>query len=285
MVSYNPAIHELGVLCCHGHDFTGDGRSLRHKKKKICIICKRDQEMARARKRREEKDPELFKKRQLARHGLPGDELLEFDRSKFRLGILCPLGHEFEDTGRSLRYLGKSGGQCKECHRLMMKSDRRVEWRRSNYKKNIERFREKGRKYYWKDVEKSRERNKKFRSSPKGKECLSRGSHKRRCAEKSIVNIHISAKEIQEHFAKFNNLCVYCGKAGGSVDHFIPVSKGGSHVLSNLVCACIRCNVSKSNRDPKEWFQKQKFYSKKRWKLILQALGKSEKTVNQIPLL
>lgn len=31
------------------------------------------------------------------------------------------------------------------------------------------------------------------------------------------------------------------------VDHIIPLSKGGGHVLSNLACACRKCNIEKSN--------------------------------------
>lgn len=31
------------------------------------------------------------------------------------------------------------------------------------------------------------------------------------------------------------------------VDHIIPLSKGGGHVLSNLACACRKCNIEKSD--------------------------------------
>lgn len=31
------------------------------------------------------------------------------------------------------------------------------------------------------------------------------------------------------------------------VDHIIPLSKGGSHVMSNLACACRKCNIEKSD--------------------------------------
>lgn len=47
--------------------------------------------------------------------------------------------------------------------------------------------------------------------------------------------------------------CEYCGvseqNAGGklSVDHFRPQSKGGGDELENLVYACTRCNLYKSN--------------------------------------
>lgn len=37
------------------------------------------------------------------------------------------------------------------------------------------------------------------------------------------------------------------------VDHVMPLSKGGAHSIDNLVCACKRCNVRKSNKLPEEF--------------------------------
>jgi 5-methylcytosine-specific restriction endonuclease McrA len=36
-------------------------------------------------------------------------------------------------------------------------------------------------------------------------------------------------------------------------DHVIPVSRGGSSTLDNLVTACLACNLAKSTMTPKEW--------------------------------
>lgn len=35
-----------------------------------------------------------------------------------------------------------------------------------------------------------------------------------------------------------------------SLDHVIPLSKGGAHSMSNTQCAHLDCNVSKGNRVP-----------------------------------
>jgi len=52
-------------------------------------------------------------------------------------------------------------------------------------------------------------------------------------------------------FRKYRFRCVYCGGQPGAqhlhVDHFIPKSRGGSDNEENLVCACDRCNLAKSN--------------------------------------
>lgn len=49
--------------------------------------------------------------------------------------------------------------------------------------------------------------------------------------------------------------CVYCGDKGGpfEADHVFPRSRGGDDSLSNLVCACRRCNQQKRDKTPEEW--------------------------------
>lgn len=58
-------------------------------------------------------------------------------------------------------------------------------------------------------------------------------------------------------YARDDYTCAYCGERGGRLecDHVIPVSRGGSNELTNLVTACFSCNRSKHNRTPEEWLQ------------------------------
>lgn len=51
-----------------------------------------------------------------------------------------------------------------------------------------------------------------------------------------------------------DGLCTYCTRRSQVVDHVIPFAQGGADSLSNLVPACTRCNLSKSNRTPLEWW-------------------------------
>lgn len=48
--------------------------------------------------------------------------------------------------------------------------------------------------------------------------------------------------------------CLYCNYKGEqlTLDHVIPRSRGGGDTWENLVTACVRCNVKKGNRTPKE---------------------------------
>jgi 5-methylcytosine-specific restriction endonuclease McrA len=48
--------------------------------------------------------------------------------------------------------------------------------------------------------------------------------------------------------------CQYCKYRGDqlTLDHIIPRSRGGGDTWENLVSACVRCNIKKGNRTPKE---------------------------------
>jgi len=46
--------------------------------------------------------------------------------------------------------------------------------------------------------------------------------------------------------AKYGNRCLCCGNSVKlTIDHIVPVSKGGTHTVDNIQPLCIRCNVSK----------------------------------------
>lgn len=57
-------------------------------------------------------------------------------------------------------------------------------------------------------------------------------------------------------FARDGHRCQYCDtRLPGSqlsLDHVIPRSRGGTTTWENVVCACLRCNVKKGGRTPKE---------------------------------
>ncbi len=41
--------------------------------------------------------------------------------------------------------------------------------------------------------------------------------------------------------------CGYCGQPGNSIDHIVPVSRGGGSTWENTVLACTRCNHRKAD--------------------------------------
>jgi 5-methylcytosine-specific restriction endonuclease McrA len=54
--------------------------------------------------------------------------------------------------------------------------------------------------------------------------------------------------------------CCYCGEQTQpfntfSIDHFVPLARGGTHQLPNLLPCCVRCNGAKRDRTPEEWLE------------------------------
>lgn len=54
-----------------------------------------------------------------------------------------------------------------------------------------------------------------------------------------------------------NGKCVYCGEPATTMDHIIPIIKGGKTVPGNIVPACRSCNSSKKDRDVMEWIDEK----------------------------
>lgn len=46
--------------------------------------------------------------------------------------------------------------------------------------------------------------------------------------------------------------CVYCGRPGRTIDHVLPVSRGGRDEWLNTVASCGPCNQRKADRTPAE---------------------------------
>ena len=57
-------------------------------------------------------------------------------------------------------------------------------------------------------------------------------------------------------YLRDHNRCQYCGRkflsSELSLDHIVPISRGGKSTWENVVCACLPCNVKKGNRLPHE---------------------------------
>jgi 5-methylcytosine-specific restriction endonuclease McrA len=53
-------------------------------------------------------------------------------------------------------------------------------------------------------------------------------------------------------YLRDHNRCQYCGRKFStselSLDHVVPISRGGRSTWENVVCACLSCNVRKGNK-------------------------------------
>jgi 5-methylcytosine-specific restriction endonuclease McrA len=63
----------------------------------------------------------------------------------------------------------------------------------------------------------------------------------------------VTPAELEALVEQFNGCCAYCGKPGTTIDHVVPLSKGGRDEIANVLPACKPCNSSKNNRDLSEW--------------------------------
>lgn len=58
-----------------------------------------------------------------------------------------------------------------------------------------------------------------------------------------------------------NTKCVYCGillnDKNATIDHVIPLSRGGTDTKGNKVYACVGCNSAKADMLLSEWYAKK----------------------------
>jgi 5-methylcytosine-specific restriction endonuclease McrA len=75
-----------------------------------------------------------------------------------------------------------------------------------------------------------------------------------RRARKANAEGSYTAKEWRELCAAHDHRCANCGASGKlTVDHVIPLVKGGSNLISNIQPLCLPCNLSKGTRSVQDW--------------------------------
>lgn len=75
----------------------------------------------------------------------------------------------------------------------------------------------------------------------------------------ALCQVHLNAKRVCHRVISMRPtldgaaVCVYCGAEAAHIDHVRAVSRGGTNDPTNLVSACLRCNLSKSDKLLGEW--------------------------------
>lgn len=127
------------------------------------------------------------------------------------------------------------------------------EYNKKYYKNNKTYILNKTRIYHIENYEKRKEYIRKRKKTEIGRLENINSSHKRRAL---VKNSDVTAKQLSELKQKSTN-CYWCGislkKVDVHIDHIYPLSKGGEHTISNLVCTCSTCNLKKNNKDPHEF--------------------------------
>jgi len=79
----------------------------------------------------------------------------------------------------------------------------------------------------------------------------------RRSAQKRNLPVDLTAEDARRILAV--GRCFYCGqnfpRSEFTLDHFLPLSKGGGTTKANIIAACQPCNSSKGTKEPGEFLQ------------------------------
>jgi len=167
-------------------------------------------------------------------------------------------------------------------------NEKAKDWR----EKNKERYLEIARNYKKRNHEKIKKARIERESTPEHKEKVKKyyeenkeksfgRVRKRRAIKKRTIAL-LTSEQWNQAVEYFNNQCAYCGAEKSlSQDHVIPLSLGGFHVISNVVPACLSCNLSKSNKGMVSWYCEQDFFDDRRLKKIERWIGFDRKTKKQ----
>jgi 5-methylcytosine-specific restriction endonuclease McrA len=103
--------------------------------------------------------------------------------------------------------------------------------------------------------EKVREKDANYRKANPEKGVFSHAKRRALKYANTPVDELLTLAQWRDVLAQYNGHCAYCSKkAKLTLDHVIPLSKGGKHSKDNVVPACGRCNSSKGARTSEERF-------------------------------
>ena len=166
-------------------------------------------------------------------------------------------------------------GQCKVCVKEYYKNnkDKIKEQKKEYNKNNKDRIKERQKKYYENNKDRIKEYDKEYRENNKDRIKEYRETHrieykayvhKRRARIKSNGGSYTKAQWL-ECLEFFDYKCAYSGEPltvdTASVEHVVPVSKGGTSDISNLVPCVLTYNISKNDTDLIDWYSRQVFFS------------------------
>lgn len=135
-------------------------------------------------------------------------------------------------------------------------------WKKANPKKakewrilNKERVRIRARLLYQKNPEKYRAYSRKYSKTPNGVLANAKNHALRRARERKMestltLDEWVSIKRLQQW------KCAYCKKRKKlTLEHILPVTRGGNHVKENVRALCATCNGSKNNKTHEEYLE------------------------------
>ena len=160
-----------------------------------------------------------------------------------------------EQRAKKSAYYREHAEQIKELRKVYQKAheDEIKEYRDKRYKENAEDFREQKRVYYQENVEAIKLRRKEIRTlHPERFISADKVQTAKKRARKLQVEGSFSPDEWLELKRKYNFSCLCCGKREPdiclTVDHVIPLVKGGTNYIDNIQPLCVSCNSRKHSK-------------------------------------
>lgn len=142
--------------------------------------------------------------------------------------------------------------------RIPMSLEQKREKGRLDYQKNKDRYKFRAKEWRMKNPDKRRESRIAYSKTEKGKNIQRDKNRKRRAiilGASLSGNAPITQKWFEELSAFHGHQCYYCFEGGKPItlDHVIPLARGGSHVRENGLPSCKSCNCKKSSKLISEW--------------------------------
>ncbi len=92
------------------------------------------------------------------------------------------------------------------------------------------------------------------RATPEGRRKRVIAQQRREARKRRQGGSGVTRAQWEQILKDYGHECAYCPSKGPlAMDHIVPISRGGSHDVSNVVPACKPCNSSKNDRLLLEW--------------------------------
>lgn len=127
------------------------------------------------------------------------------------------------------------------------------------YEANKEKIRANAKNYYNKNKEYLKASKQAYLQTEAGRLAIKNGRNAYKARKKSTDDKTVTISALQNLAIAQNNQCSYCkcpidiADRSVHLDHYIPLSKGGAHSITNVVWACAKCNLRKNDKLPKDF--------------------------------
>ena len=197
------------------------------------------------------------------------------------LKVCSKCGREIpvEQCGKDKRNKDGLKSVCRECENIITKQyyqehkEERQQYRQQYDEEHKEKILQQHKQYGQEHKEEIKQRQQQYYQTPQGQIVRFNNNNKRRKREEE-QGAGINKEQWLEMMQFFDWKCAYSGvlvntKNNRSIDHIIPIVKGGEHEVWNCVPMDKNLNRSKKDKDMMEWYTAQDFYSKEKLDKIL----------------